>query len=451
MAREGQHAAVEADRVDARHAAAAERVEALHAGRGDQQAGQPARAGEQERLGEELPHQPGGAGADGGADRHLAAPADGAGEQEVRDVGAGDEQHEADGADEDPQRTADLADDLLAQRHDAERQLPVGRIDGGMLAAEARRQRVHPRLGRRGRDAGRQAREDVVVLARADRRRVGPERQRQQQLRLLGAAERRQHVARQREAGRQHADDAIGDAVHDQRPADGGRIPAVAPQPGAVRQQRRAGGAGAILVGGEQAAEGGTDAEHRQQVRRHPDRADAFRLAAAGQVVVAADGERDVGEGAGAADVEVLRGREPVLGDAQARRSVPEDDEAIGIGVGQRAEEQRAGDAEDRGVGADAERQRQDGGDGHTRRGRQRAPGVSQILANPMAPILSAVCGALASVGRAGDGRRSALLGALWAAPPVTVSGARSRMLSDDAPTPMSKTPGSTADPMVPP
>ena len=34
---------------------------------------------------------------------------------------------------------------------------------------------------------------------------------------------------------------------------------------------------------------------------------------------------------------------------------------------------------------------------------------------------------------------------------PVTVSGARSRMLSDDAPTPMSKTPGSTADPMVPP
>ena len=28
----------------------------------------------------------------------------GAGEQEVRDVGAGDEQHEADGANEDPQR-----------------------------------------------------------------------------------------------------------------------------------------------------------------------------------------------------------------------------------------------------------------------------------------------------------------------------------------------------------
>ena len=34
---------------------------------------------------------------------------------------------------------------------------------------------------------------------------------------------------------------------------------------------------------------------------------------------------------------------------------------------------------------------------------------------------------------------------------PVTVSVARSRMLSDDAPTPMSKAPGSTADPIVPP
>ena len=34
---------------------------------------------------------------------------------------------------------------------------------------------------------------------------------------------------------------------------------------------------------------------------------------------------------------------------------------------------------------------------------------------------------------------------------PVTVSCARSRMLSEEAPTPMSKTPGSTAEPMLPP
>jgi hypothetical protein len=56
------------------------------------------------------------------------------------------------------------------------------------------------------------------------------------------------------------------------------------------------------------------------------------------------------------------------------------------------------------------------------------------------------------------------LVGAIRFAPPVapepdylagrdavTVSGARSRMLSEEAPTPMSNTPGSTADPIEPP
>src|SRR5215203_5591709 len=41
--------------------------------------------------------------------------------------------------------------------------------------------------------------------------------------------------------------------------------------------------------------------------------------------------------------------------------------------------------------------------------------------------------------------------GTVTRAAAVTVSGARNRMLSDDAPTPMSNTPGSTAEPIVPP
>ncbi len=108
----------------------------------------------------------------------------------------------------------------------------------------------------------------------------------------------------------------------------------------------------------------GAGAEHRQQVRRHADRADALGLAVAGQVLVAADRERDLLEPAVARpDVEVLRGREPVLHDAEARRAVPEDDEAVGIRVGQRAQQERAGDAEDRGVRADAQRDREHGGE----------------------------------------------------------------------------------------
>ena len=111
---------------------------------------QPARAGEQQRSVSSWRTSRAAPAPMRGADRHLAAPADRAGQQQVRDVGAGDQQHEADGADEDPQRTADVADDLLAAAARRRTSAAVGRIDGGMLAAEARRQRVHPRLRRRG-------------------------------------------------------------------------------------------------------------------------------------------------------------------------------------------------------------------------------------------------------------------------------------------------------------
>jgi hypothetical protein len=76
---------------------------------------------------------------------------------------------------------------------------------------------------------------------------------------------------------------------------------------------------GGILARGEEAAERGTRPEHRQQVRGDAHRADAFRLALAGQVVVAADRDRDLVEPVmPGLDVEILGGREPVFGDAQA-------------------------------------------------------------------------------------------------------------------------------------
>src|SRR5262249_50875042 len=43
--------------------------------------------------------------------------------------------------------------------------------------------------------------------------------------------------------------------------------------------------------------------------------------------------------------------------------AVPEDHEALGVGVGKGPEKERVGDAEDRGVRADAEAERQDGGE----------------------------------------------------------------------------------------
>ncbi len=61
------------------------------------------------------------AGAERGADRHLLAAAEGAREQQVADVGAGDQQHQADGGEQHHERRADVADDVLLQRAPASR------------------------------------------------------------------------------------------------------------------------------------------------------------------------------------------------------------------------------------------------------------------------------------------------------------------------------------------
>ena len=59
---------------------------------------------EHERLGQALPDQSGGAGTERQAHRHLAAPSRRAREQQVRDVGARDEQHSRDRAEQYQQR-----------------------------------------------------------------------------------------------------------------------------------------------------------------------------------------------------------------------------------------------------------------------------------------------------------------------------------------------------------
>ncbi len=50
------------------------------------------------------------------ADRQLLAPSFDAHQQQVCDVGAGHQQHHGDGAHQDPQHVADVADDVLLQR-----------------------------------------------------------------------------------------------------------------------------------------------------------------------------------------------------------------------------------------------------------------------------------------------------------------------------------------------
>ena len=125
-----------AGRVDGEQRANAERAEA----EAEHAAGQR----QHHALGQQLPNDAAAAGADRRADRDLALAARGAHEQQVRDVGAGDQQHKADRAQQDEQRRPDVADDLVLQQLDAE---PVVALeDVGVFPFVFVRREREPRL-----------------------------------------------------------------------------------------------------------------------------------------------------------------------------------------------------------------------------------------------------------------------------------------------------------------
>ena len=174
----------------------------------------------------------------------------------------------------------------------------------------------------------------------------------------------------QPEAGRHHPDDDRRPAVDVDPPADDAGIAAVAPLPHRVAQQDRGRGGDGVVIGLERAAERGLGAEQREVVGG--DEADAQLLG----IVLA--GQRRGGRPDGAeaveprgAVVEVLQ-----LGTRERRPRIalggligPHEHQPIRIPEGQRLDQQRVGDAEDGGVGGDAE-----GQGGERRRRRSPAP-----------------------------------------------------------------------------
>ncbi len=159
---------------------------------------------------------------------------------QVRHVRARDEQHERHRRHQHDNRPPDVADDLLLERHDTERQAAVRRIQIRMLATQSRRDRVH--LGARGRErhARLQLAHDVVVLAVAARDIAGPEGQRHDNVGVLGAVQRRHHLARQRKRLLQNADDLVRLIVQPDRSSDDTRVGAVTAHPCGMPEDRRA-------------------------------------------------------------------------------------------------------------------------------------------------------------------------------------------------------------------
>src|SRR5207302_692483 len=109
-------------------------------------------------LDEQLPDDASAGGAERRADGELAAPAYAAREQQVRDVGARDEQHGADGAEQYREREPVLPDDPLLQRQHANQ---ARRVRLGEFAREPFADRAELGAGLFGRRAGREPRDRV--------------------------------------------------------------------------------------------------------------------------------------------------------------------------------------------------------------------------------------------------------------------------------------------------
>ena len=172
----------------------------------------------------------------------------------------------------------------------------------------------------------------------------------------------------ERERPRQHADDFRRLARDGQRLSDDGAA-AELPLPVAPRQHHRVWRARHVVGVREDAAGHRHHAEDRQEAVGHEQRPVALGFAPAGDRHRAGVPQADVLEDAALLSVDEVGGRAVVqLRDAHTRRRVPDAHEPVGLGKRQRLQEHAVDDAENRGVRADAYRQRDQRDDREERR-----------------------------------------------------------------------------------
>jgi hypothetical protein len=385
--REGEHHGIHRDRVEARQILRSEHQQHLDPRACEEQAERRPARRDHQALRQHLAHELRAAGADRRADRQLAAPSRRAHDQQVRDVGARDQQHERHGAHQRHDRRPHVADQIVEHRNHVKVQTG-GLLDGEMLA-QVGRDMLYVDLRLPGAHAGLEpadhAVDHVVAVGGVDvdacggphlRRSLGVDAGRQQQLEAWG----------------QDADDARAAVAELDILADGGRIAAEAPQPERVtedrshRRTRRGCLSGHLrhrraVIGDEIAADEHPRAQETEQVRRGAADANLLRIGSR-------RGERDAAGRDHSSDlVEDLRGllleiakirwRERPVMDVAGAQLAPDHHEPLRIGVRQRTQQHGVDHAEDGRAGADAERDR-DGG--HRRESQILAQSASRVV-----------------------------------------------------------------------
>ena len=159
----------------------------------------------------------------------------------------------------------------------------------------------------------------------------------------------------------QHADDRVGRAVEHQRLTEHRRIAVEALLPHLLADQHHAWAAAAIFIRRKVAADDRLQSERRQQRGRGVQANHLFGIAAPGQRERVACGQREIAEHLlPLLHFEESRIREPDADEVVFLVGGRESHQSIGLVIGQRPQEHGVDDAEERDVGADAERERAD-------------------------------------------------------------------------------------------
>ena len=338
---------------------------------GDEQADCGAGDREQQALGQDQPREPPARRTERQTHGELPVARRRPCEKQIREVGAGDEQHEDDRTEQYERRRPYVLEQCRGPRR--RRQLPVLvlrelRLLGLFHAASGRRQL---RVGLRERRTGRKAREDVELpdVTWNSQRIAAP-----------GNPEVR---ADQDQTGGHHADDRRRASTDADRAVQDCGIAAEPALPEPMADDRRGRTVRAELLPREATAERRRHADHRKQVVEQKSREYALRDVPAGNVAVAEVERAHVREAAVRPDVDVLGRRQRLdvgrlgreLGERHADRH-----EALRIRIGERVEDEPVEHAVDQAVATDREPEREHGNGREPRPAGELAERVPQVL-----------------------------------------------------------------------
>jgi hypothetical protein len=370
---EGEHPQVDRRLVEAGDRERRRPREAALEDDGQSQAGAAARQREQAALGQQLADQPPPARPERGADRQLPGPPRRSREQKARDVRARHQQHEADRAQQQVEGRAYAAADQLVERRDRHR---AGRVVLRMLRRELAADRVEVGPGLLERDALADAPERLEVLAAAAgvvQRHVVAERR--PHLRPRVEVRRDQRL----EAGGQHAHHFEVPVVHGDAAADdvAARSEAAPPQP--VAQHHHPPALRMVVLPPEVAPQRRAHAEHREVVPAHAHRRHALGLVALREGRGPQADRRHRFEAARAV-AQVLERGEPEVRRPPIAAPVAQRHQPLRRVVGQRPQQRRVHQVEDRRVPADAEGEGQRRGQREAGSTTQGARAIAQVL-----------------------------------------------------------------------